>query len=164
MTENPGRDVRLRNAGIWLLVVLLLSPWIAGLLAESLEGRARTIPETLFWVSIGVIPFVLFGTARGRDFVRRQSRIRQAIATVLLGLVAVWSLGQVSVLVADWLVPLDRTEVTISAAPFGARYVRVTLVTADMTYETPMFWTPRPGAGPARLTLGHFSRRVLAID
>jgi hypothetical protein len=160
VTRSP-----LGNAAVWLVAGLLVSPWLAGLLlAPSLQGRARTIPELLFWVSLGLFPALLLGTRRGREIVHRRSGIRAALGVGLLALVAAGSIWQTSLFVADWFAPVDETDVNISAAPFGARYVRLSIVTLEGSFETPMFWTPRVEPGPARLTLGHFSQRVISID
>jgi hypothetical protein len=66
--------------------------------------------------------------------------------------------------VGDWLVPPETRSVVVDRTFESIRTGVTTIYTDVGKFQSPLFLSFHVEAGPATLTLGHFSGHVLAVD
>jgi hypothetical protein len=169
LRETPAPRASWARRLLGLTVVFLFTgPFVVGIfLMEFVPVPLRSVPGGLLMVELGLAAlWVLVRIVRPAPgaipvggFLGRHPTIAVPVL-LLFGLIGLaFGLPCIADIAAD---PDVRT-VTIIGVSRSARGGYETIRTTGRDYETAWFVTPRVGAGPATLTIGHYSGRVLKV-
>lgn len=148
----------------WIgLLSLFLGPATVGIVGARIGGwRYFSAPEIGLNLSAAIIGVMVI---RNAGALRTWSR--RWISMLLIGSVlSACALGRIAVDTADWYVPMDGVEVTITGSEdYQFRVYNTVIRTGTgQTYSAPLLVRIPVMLGPAHLTIGHFSGHVLAVE